>query len=280
MSKKTNLITQKRYKNEKNLFYADFKKFIYLNKFLNNFDDLLSYKNFITTSQNFNISNSNLYFSNNIFINHLKLTQYKKRFKKIKKAKDLRTKKFLQLFKAIALKEKLSKIIINLKFLNKYVEQSHYTFLSFSLKKYKNSSLFYKKENLFSDFISLTILFTLKKINIKTYLNIFVKIFQTLIKKQHGFFFQFLEFFFKLLIIKYNKFLKKNSKNQADKLYFKGFKFLIFGKLKGKTRASKHLIKIGRTPLQSIDKKIFFAQQPAFTTTGTFGINLWVYSET
>ncbi len=55
-----------------------------------------------------------------------------------------------------------------------------------------------------------------------------------------------------------------------------GIKFQIYGKLKGKTRASKKSIRIGKISLQTLNKSIFFTQLPAFTNSGVFGFNLWI----
>ena len=57
----------------------------------------------------------------------------------------------------------------------------------------------------------------------------------------------------------------------------KGVKFLINGKLKGKTRANSILIVKGLVPAQTISANIDFSKTHVFTVYGVFGFKIWIF---
>ena len=57
---------------------------------------------------------------------------------------------------------------------------------------------------------------------------------------------------------------------------FKGIKIIIKGKLNGSLRAKKKLILIGKIPIRTLNKKIYYAEKTAYTKNGTFGVKIWV----
>ena len=130
-------------------------------------------------------------------------------------------------------------------------------------KRYVNT-LFPRRFRFFLDFVKLSLLFALGKINSSFFIKILTEIFRILQKKRHTRFFQFIKKFFIFLIE-----LKDSN--------LKGFKLNISGNLKGKKRSSDHSITFGPFPLQSFNKHIEFAKADAFTIYGIFGLKIWVY---
>jgi len=85
-------------------------------------------------------------------------------------------------------------------------------------------------------------------------------------KKQHNFFLSFLK-----------KTLTTLIKTRLSRI--KGIKIVINGRLNGRPRARKTLIKIGEIPQQSMVKLIDYNESTAYTKNGTFGVKSWIASE-
>jgi len=81
--------------------------------------------------------------------------------------------------------------------------------------------------------------------------------------KQHRFF---------LIFIK--RMLVTLSKTNFYKI--NGIKIIIKGRFNGVPRARKHILLIGKVPLQSFDSKIDYYQSTAYTSNGTFGVKTWI----
>jgi hypothetical protein len=82
-------------------------------------------------------------------------------------------------------------------------------------------------------------------------------------KKQHNFFLSFIKKALSILI-----------KTRLSKI--KGIKIVINGRLNGRPRARKTLIKIGTIPQQSMVTSIDYNESTAYTKNGTFGIKSWI----
>jgi ribosomal protein S3 len=54
----------------------------------------------------------------------------------------------------------------------------------------------------------------------------------------------------------------------------KGIKFVINGKIKGKTRSTSNSISFGKVPTQSVSKNIDYSKIHVFTIYGVFGFKL------
>jgi ribosomal protein S3 len=54
----------------------------------------------------------------------------------------------------------------------------------------------------------------------------------------------------------------------------RGIKFVINGKIKGKTRSSSNIISFGKIPTQSISKVVDYSNIHVFTVYGVFGFKL------
>jgi ribosomal protein S3 len=90
-------------------------------------------------------------------------------------------------------------------------------------------------------------------------------------KKTHSRFLLFLKIVFDLLVL--NKKVKKLSK----KSNVKGLKFVLNGKLKGKTRASSAYGQFGCVSISTIVQNTVFAKLHIYTLYGVFGLRAWVY---
>lgn len=166
---------------------------------------------------------------------------------------------FKQLFKVINLftKNKYN-IVFNFYCLNKKLDfdQLHLSNNKnlILLKKFKNTSFFKEGiEILFhviSDSSPAALLSKFIAIQIKT-------------SKRQNFFFTFLK---KTLNVLLNSSFSRIS----------GVKILIKGRINGASKARHKTILIGRLPLQTLNKKIDFAQNFAHNSNGTYGIKVWV----
>lgn len=130
--------------------------------------------------------------------------------------------------------------------------------------------IFSRRQNLFLDFIKLTVLYINNFISIDVYSQLWSRIFKFLSKRTHGKFFQFAKRVFKLLSrVPYRFYYKRNQ--------VLGVKFIISGRLKGKQRSNSKLIKVGKVPTQTFSKKVEFFAQPSHTLYGVFGLKFWIY---
>jgi hypothetical protein len=107
----------------------------------------------------------------------------------------------------------------------------------------------------------MAILFSLGKTTDLAFLIVIGQLFKPLQKKNHTKFFFWLKSIFSFLL----------AKN-----YVHGLKFVINGKLKGKTRSSTLKMSVGSVPIQSLNKKITFSKVHVYTILGAFGFKLWV----
>jgi len=199
-----------------------------------------------------------------IFFRSRKIINYKKLFLK----SELKKKKVYtsQLFNILN-NQKITKIQLKLVVLNKVknLRYKNKQTLVLLFKKFRSFKLklFNKNFNLFFDFIKISHLFLIKKANLKVILQLFGLIFCFLQKRAHSAFLFFLKTYFTFVL-------------EMQEHNFKGFKFLIFGKISGKTRATFKRIQVGSVPIQSIRDTVDFSKQHVYTRYGTFGFKLWV----
>ena len=73
--------------------------------------------------------------------------------------------------------------------------------------------------------------------------------------------------------------LFKTQSNSINKTNYNlcGVKFLLSGRIRGKSRSSSNLIQIGSVPTQTISKTIDYATSHVYTLYGVFGIKVWTY---
>ena len=278
MGQKSNSITLR--KENLNSTSLSTKEFIDSYEFLNTLKRSLDKKGIIITFSTLNTNANTSYLTLNTFFKTHKLMKYRKRkknyFKQLSikkkndKNKDLKKeKKKLLTIKRNVITSLFSKMIkhkilvLNITLLNIHLEKKWLIEFYSEFKKYKNV-LFARRFNLFMDFLKLTSLLFMKKINTITFLTILGTIFKILPKKLHGKYFSFLKVLLKFLFT-------------HKKTIFQGIKFVIAGKLKGKLRSSSLQYIFGKVPDQTISTEIDYSKVHVHTMYGCFGLKIWVH---
>ncbi len=160
-------------------------------------------------------------------------------------------------------------IVINFNNLNLLFNTN--SFVSDYLKKlvFFKKILFTRRLFLFLDFIKLTWLFSINAISTDAYVYIFGEIFKRLPKIKHAQFMRFVKTSISYLFDKRTNFGER----------IKGVKFILSGKYKGKLRAKSVRYVAGFIPLKTIACGITESATVAYTIYGTFGIKMWIYTE-
>jgi hypothetical protein len=271
MGQKSNVLTLRKSEVNLNLYRNNSLEFLYGYTFLKLIEKMFSNHKIFLTKFILNFVENKIFINFVLFFNVVKTLKMKKKSTRLK---------FNQTSPRVLffLKNKFCSLILKqLKILNKNLIVFCFTSINFFLKKKKDliiiifrnfkryvNALFPRRFRFFLDFVKLSLLFSIGKINSNFYIKILTEIFRILQKKRHARFFQFIKKFFIFLI-------------QIKDSNLKGFKLSIVGNLKGKRRGSKKSITFGQFPLQSLNKKIEFAKSHAFTVYGTFGLKIWVY---
>lgn len=133
--------------------------------------------------------------------------------------------------------------------------------LVYPLVQQQLKKLFVRRFNLLTDFLNITALFCQNFVGADKYLYLLSQIFKYLNKRQHSSFISFIQEVFKKICL--------NSS-------ISGIKFIINGKLKGKTRASRVVVVQGGVSNQTISSDIDFAVSHTYTRLGAFGMRIWV----
>jgi len=274
MGQKSNLITLRKSNKPLTLLKDNPIQFLYGLQFLNLFEKLLNKRGAILVHNTLNFVTNQIFLTLRIFFKTAKVMHFRR--KKLSSILDSNKTSlnnstlsnfFIKQFNFI----QSNLTVLNIRVLNKDLDKKAIIFFYHKTKKFLNS-LFSRRFNLFIDFIKISSLYSVSKINSKSYLQILGQIFRTLPKRQHSKFLFFLKFFFQTIIYTFPK-IVKIKKN----LLIKGIKFIINGKLKGKTRASSVCLQIGSVPTQSIKKNIEFSRTHVYTVYGAFGFKIWVY---
>lgn len=163
-------------------------------------------------------------------------------------------------------------VYLNFKILNSELNYNNLSKTYSHFSRFVNI-LFLRKFNLFIDFLKIYVLFYNQKVFVCTFLYILCQIFKNLPKRKHNRFLFFLKFVFNTLVD--SSFIKLSKTQNV----IKGIKFIIQGKLQGKTRASSSCITVGAIPIQGISKNIEFAKLHVYTIYGAFGFRIWIYRD-
>ena len=271
MGQKANVLTLRKSEINLNLYRNNSLEFLYGYTFLKLIEKMFSNHKIFLTKFILN------FVENKIFINFILFFNVVKTLKMKQKSTSLLFKNTSER-SVFFLKNKFCSLILKqLKILNKNLIVFCFTSINFFLKKksaliikiFKDfkryvNTLFPRRFRFFLDFVKLSLLFALGKINSSFYIKIIAEIFKILQKRRHARFFQFINKFFIYLI-------------QLKGSNLQGFKLSISGNLKGKRRGSKKRITFGQFPLQSFNKNIEFAKAHVFTIYGTIGLKIWVY---
>lgn len=271
MGQKSNVLTLRKSEVNLNLYRNNSLEFLYGYTFLKLIEKLFSQYKIFLTKFVLNFVENKIFINFVLFFNAAKLLKMKKKsVKLIHKNTSPRILLFIKnTFCSIILKQ--------FHVLNKNLIVFCFTSINFFLKKKKVfilklftsfkrevNVLFPRRFRFFLDFVKLSLLFSIGKINSSFYIKILTEIFRILQKKRHVRFFKFIKKFFIFLI-------------KQTRSHLKGFKLSISGNLKGKRRGSNTCVSFGQFPLQSFNKKIEFAKSHVFTIYGTFGLKIWVY---
>lgn len=272
MSKKANLITLRKKQNYLKLIDTTQQTYIKNLNFLKIFIYFLQKKGIWATSTFLNLTKNACKFYINIFFTSKKIRFYKSKIKiqKLNEKQPLKLKK-INIFFNNFLKKNIC--FFNITNLNNNINKQFLLNLNSKIKKYK-TILFQRRFNLYYDTLKIITLFSQKLIHTSYLLFTLSSIFKYLSKKLHGKFITFLESVIYSLIN--NPFPEdRRAKNSLGNLT--GIKFRISGKIKGKMRASSHLITYGKIPNQSISANIEYSMIHTFTRYGTFGMKAWIY---
>ena len=141
--------------------------------------------------------------------------------------------------------------------------------LFYSKMRRFSGALFSRRFNFFVDFLKASSLFTEDYLSIQAYLHFLGQIFKALQKKTHSRFLLFVRTIFEIII--FDSKVKRISKRSN----VKGLKFVINGKLKGKTRSSSACHQFGHVPNSCLTKNITFSKLHVYTLYGVFGLRAW-----
>ena len=235
--------------------------------FMNTLKRSFEKKGVFVTYTNFNIIGKTSYLTMHLFYRTKILTKFRKkraRYLKIKilKFKRLKAKKNNAIANLIKKTFNTNAVVVKTSLINLYLKKKPLLYIYHKAKKY-NKKLFSRRYTLYMDFMKLTRLFTIKKINVKAYLITLASVFKALHKKSHGLFFIFLKMIIYRLI-------------RDEKSRILGVKVIVNGKLKGKQRSSSKTISVGKLGTQTISADMHFSRIHLFTLYGAYGIKFWV----
>jgi hypothetical protein len=254
----------------------DPRVFQYGFSYLNFLEKFLSKKGVLVTNKELNLIGNLIHLNFTIFYDNAKLAGYKKRTQKIRKGfKNFKKPNFdfqktARMFTSKFTLFRSNLALINLRVLNGLVNKSY-------LKKFYQTTakfvsvLFLRKFNLFIDFLKISSLFHQKKISATVFLHVLGQIFKVLPKRKHN---RFL-FFAKHIFQTFTEAPRKSSSLSPNQIL--GVKFIVSGKLQGKTRGSSNCIQVGAVPTQSIERNIEFSKLHVHTLYGVFGFKIWVH---
>jgi len=276
MGQKTNVLTLRKTKPRLNLVSDSSKSFLYGFNFLKNFEKLLSRKGILVIDKTLNLDNNQIFISLTTFFRSQKTIFYRRKHV-IKKSINKVTfdKVFSSLFKNQFKLFSNSLLFLNFRNLNKELNKKLVGYFYENIKRF-NGVLFSRRFNLFIDFIKFSSFFSQSKINSDSYLYLLGQIFKVLPKRKHSRFIFFLKLLFKMIVEKSPAYFDKQN---LKTIKIKGIKFIINGKLQGKTRADSISIQVGSVPIQSIGKNVDFSRLHVYTIYGAFGFQMWVYRD-
>jgi len=273
MGQKTNVLTLRKIKPELNLLSENSKSFLYGFKFLKNFEKLLLGKGILLIDKALNFENKQIFLNLTAFFRSSKTINYKRKGLRQKQKYSM---KLSNPFFSFFIDKQLSLfpnnlVIVNFKNLNANLNKRIVGFFYNIVKRFLGF-LFARRFNLFIDFLKLSSLFSEIKISSNSYLYVLGQIFRILPKRKHNRFLFFLKVIFTAIVKDLS-----NSINEVPSSSIKGIKFIINGKLQGKTRADSRCIQVGSVPIQTITKNVDFSRLHVYTLYGAFGLKMWVY---
>lgn len=275
MGQKTNVLTLRKSKQQLHLISDNSKFFLYGLNFIKNFEKLLLKKGVLVIDKTLNFDRNQFFFTFTTFFRSNKTIFYrrKKLLKTTTKNPIIKRSSVFELFLNNFKLFSNNLLVVNFKNLNRELNKKLVAFFYDKIRRF-SGVLFARRFNLFIDFIKLSSFFAQSKISSSSYLYLLGQIFRILPKRKHSRFIFFLKLIFKSIVEDLPQiFLKINNTSSS----IKGLKFIINGKLQGKTRASSSCIQVGSVPIQSISKNVDFSRLHVYTIYGAFGFQMWVY---
>lgn len=270
MAQKSNLITLR--KKQKNLNFTGNEKesikFLHGLQFLKSFGQLLKRKNILLVESKLNFVSSQSYLDLTLFYKVAKLGNYKKKMSKKSRNSSFGlfgTIRFLSREFSLL---KTNFIAMKLNVINKKTNKRLVRFFYNRMKRF-SGALFARRFNFFVDFLKASSLFTEDYLSIQAYLHFLGQVFKALQKKTHSRFLLFVRTIFETII------LDSKIKRISKRANVKGLKFVINGKLKGKTRSSSACHQFGHVPNSTLSKNITFSKLHVYTLYGVFGLRAW-----
>ena len=277
MSQKANLLTIRK-KNRIELITDNSKIWSSLYILINNIVRIFFLKG-VWTLKSFFSFDTNLVFMNFfLYYQNSKISVYKRKLKLKKKISTItiKNKNLSTVLKQCINKLGYNIFNINIKNLNSLVDKQKLPFLYKYLKSF-SFNIFSRRFNLFIDFLKMTVLFFDNHIDLSSYIKVWSRIFKHLSKRIHSKFFLFVKTVIESLMKMNTIFSKQKNLKKISQYNLCGVKFLLSGRIRGKSRASSNLIQIGSTPTQTLSKTIDFATDHVYTLYGVFGIKMWTY---
>lgn len=265
MGHSTNLNTLRQIKQHNIYYKKNSKEFLLAYTYQNLLEKLFRRNKIFLTKCNIVFNQNKFYCSMNLFFQHRSFIRIKKRIKQntLKKCSSL------NLTSLLLFKQNL--LFIKYLNLNTRIEPYRLFLKKYLLKQTKrfSYSLFPRRFSFFKDFLQLSVLFFIGELDDNYYLRLLGEVFRILQKRRHSKYLVFITFYFKLLFFKFKK------RNLLSKIL--GLKFVINGKLKGKTRSNFFKLNVGSMPNQTLMLNIHFTKTPIYTIYGVFGFKLWVF---
>lgn len=267
MGHSTNLNTLRQTKQIQVYYKKNSKEFLLAYIYKNLLEKLFKKNKIFLTKCNVFSNHNKLYCDMYLFFQHRSFIKMKKRIKKKKKKNalfSLNINGLVSIFKCNLFILKYYNLNTKIESYNRFIKE----FLFWKVKRF-SYTLFPRRFSFFKDFLKLSILFFIGSLDNNYYLRLLGEIFRILQKRRHSKYLIFITYYLKLL---FTKFKKLNTSSTIL-----GLKFVINGKLKGKTRSNCFKLNIGSLPNQTIMLNIHFTKIPIYTIYGVFGFKLWVF---
>lgn len=241
-------------------------KFLLTNSVLikQEFTNALLQKDVLISTLNLSKANNSLTLSINGFTRTSKLLKYRKLMSKKPSITKIKKETTLNKLFTGGFHNRLANdnVIIKYKSLNQLIDKKLLT-KNFKMFRKFSTVLFSRGFNLFLDFLKIITLVEQRLVNPKTFLLILGQVFRNSNKKKHTKFVFFIKTIFDTLI-------------NTETSNILGLKFIINGKIMGKTRASTVKIEKGALSLNTINSECLATQMHVYTLYGAFGFKLWI----
>jgi hypothetical protein len=272
MAQKANLTSLKRLNFLPPEYSLNNRIFLLSKQFLEAISQILKIKNVLVVSKTINFTGSTAFINLSVFFKSAKLKKISRFliFKKLTTKKTKQNSKFKELIKNVFEQYKISSLKLKFTVLNFLVNKKVTKFCLKNLKKYFRL-LFTRRLKLFFDFSQIITLYTLNYLTTKFLIYNIALIFSRLKKQRHSKFLTFIKDLFELIIF------DLPTKFKIKKHKIGGVKFILQGKIRGKTRKKTKIITVGTVPTSATHKQVEFAKIATVTSYGVFGLKLWIY---